>query len=166
MKLAKTITLMITGGLLSCALIATGRPAYAQDAPDEGAWSAPDTGNSDTKVKKPQPMHIAGCWSGTITDTGDGTGTPTFDFHQNGNHKKLVIGSNFNFEWGDGAMAKGPLKGSVTSTGFTFKGNAGANCQVSGSGVGDDTVLTGSIVFTGACASIFQDVAFSVTPGC
>jgi len=165
MKVAKTFILMITGGLLSCILLSSQRSVWAQEA-DQGGWSAPEEANSDAKTVKAHPMDISGCWSGTVTDTGDGSGTPTFEFHQNGNRKKLVIGSRFNFEWPDEAMAEGPMKGSVTSTGFTFKGNAGATCKVSGSAVGDDTTLTGSIVFTGKCADIFQDVTFSITPGC
>jgi hypothetical protein len=166
MRVIKTLVLMIIGGLLSCVLIAAERPAYAQDAADQGAWSAPDGATSDTKKTAPRPMDISGCWSGTVTDTADGSGTPTFEFRQSGNLKKLALGSTFNLEWSDSAMAKGPLKGSVTSTGFTFKGDAGANCKVSGSAVGDDTALTGSIVFTGNCADLFQDVAFTITPGC
>lgn len=166
MKLPKTLILVISGGLLSAILVGHPHAVCAQDAPDQGAWSGPDTANSDNKTTKPRPMDISGCWSGTIIDTGDGSGTPTFEFHQNGNLKKLRIGSTFNFDWGDGAMAKGPMKGSVTSAGFTFKGNAGANCKVSGSGVGDNTALTGTIVFTGACADIFEDVTFSISPGC
>jgi hypothetical protein len=63
-------------------------------------------------------------------------------------------------------MARGPLKGTVTSTGFSFKGNAGVGCAVSGNGTGDATAMTGTVVFVGACATIFQDVTFSITPGC
>jgi len=61
-------------------------------------------------------------------------GTATFQFHQNSNHKKLIIGSTYNFQWADTAFAHGSLKGSVTPAGFSFKGNAGANCQVNGNG--------------------------------
>jgi hypothetical protein len=166
MKLAKTFTLMIVGGVLPSMLLGTQRLACAQDAPDQGAWSAPEGADSDAKTVKSHPMDITGCWSGTVTDEADGTGTATLEIHQNGNLKKLVIGSTFNFEWGDGAMAKGPLKGSVTSTGFTFKGKAGATCAATGSGTGDDTALTGTVVFTGDCADLFQDVTFSIAPGC
>jgi hypothetical protein len=97
-------------------------------------------------------------------DTGDGAGTAAFQFSQK--HKKLVVGSTFKFQWPDTAMARGPLKGSVTSSGFSFKGNAGVGCEVSGNGSGDATAMTGTVVFVGACATIFQNVTFSITPGC
>ena len=101
-----------------------------------------------------------------MTDTGDGAGTATFQFLQNSTRKKLMLGSTFKFEWADSAFARGPLKGTVTSTGFSFKGNAGAGCEVSGNGTGDPSAMTGTVVFVGACANIFQDVSFSITPGC
>jgi hypothetical protein len=99
-------------------------------------------------------------------DTGDMAGTATFQFFQSKSHKKLLLGSTFKFLWPDSAMARGPLKGTVTSTGFSFKGNAGTGCAVSGNGTGDATAMTGTVVFVGACATIFQDVTFSITPGC
>jgi len=168
MQLAKTFFLMICVGLLTVVVIWPARPAQAQDAGDQGSWSAPEGASADylnQNVATP-PMAIAGCWSGTVTDAADPTGTATFEFHQNKSRKKLRIGSTFNFHWGDGAMAEGPLKGSVTSTGFTFKGNAGATCKVSGSAVGNDTGLTGTVVFAGNCADLFQNVTFSIAPGC
>lgn len=168
MKLAKTFFLVICAGLLTAVVTWPARPAHAQDATDQGSWSAPDGAGADylnQTVAQP-PMALPGCWSGAISDTADGAGTVTFEFHQNKNHKKLRLGSRFNFQWGDGAMAEGPLKGSVTSTGFTFKGNAGATCKVTGTAVGNDTGLTGTVVFAGTCADLFQDVTFSIAPGC
>ena len=101
-----------------------------------------------------------------MTDTGDGPGTATFQFFQSSNRKKLLLGSTFTFEWPDTAMARGPLKGTVTPTGFSFKGNAGVGCEVSGNGTGEGTAITGTVAFVGACATIFQDVTFSITSGC
>ena len=168
MRLAKTFSLVICAGLLTTVVTWPGRPALAQDATDQGSWSAPNGGGADylnQTVAQP-PMALAGCWSGAVSDTADGAGTVSFEFHQNKNHKKLRIGSTFNFQWGDGAMAEGPLKGSVTSTGFTFKGNAGRTCKVTGTAVGTDTALTGTVVFGGNCADLFQNVTFSIAPGC
>ena len=56
----------------------------------------------------------------------------------------------------------GPVSGGA-NVGYT---SVGAGCTVSGSGTGDASALTGTFEFVGACASIFQDVTFSITPGC
>ena len=163
---------MTCASLLSVGLVGAPHHAYAQDANEidqnQGAWSGPDAASAEQSSPdaKAHPLDIKGCWSGNVTDTGDGVGTATFEFHQNSNHKKLIIGTTFNFQWADSAAARGPLKGSVSATGLKFKGNAGSGCTVSGSGVGDATALTGTFEFVGACASIFQDVTFSITPGC
>ena len=167
MRLAKTFFLMICAGLLTAAVTWPAPPALAQDATDQGSWSAPGVGADylNPTVAQP-PMALAGCWSGVVSDTSDGGGTATFEFHQNKNRKKLRLGSTFNFQWGDGAMARGPLKGSVTSAGFTFKGNAGATCKLTGAATGTETGLTGAVVFTGNCADLFQNVTISIAPGC
>jgi hypothetical protein len=172
MNLAKTLFVVTCASLLSVGMIGAPNHSYAQDAGEidqnQGTWSAPDPGSAEQSnpEAKAHPLDIKGCWSGNVTDTGDGVGTATFEIHQNSNHKKLIIGSTFNFQWADSAMARGPLKGSVSATGLKFKGNAGADCAVSGSGTGDATALTGTIEFVGACASIFQNVMFTITPGC
>jgi len=168
MNLAKTLLVLACASLLA---IGSVRHAYAQDGDENdqsiGAWGAPDTSSAgpDAKTKVP-PINIKGCWSGDVVDTGDGSGTATFQFDQKSNPKKIVIGSTFNFQWADSAFARGPIKGSVSSSGLKFKGNAGGGCVVSGSGAGDATALTGTIEFVGTCATIFQDVTFSITPGC
>jgi hypothetical protein len=171
MKLAKMIVAMSCASLLLVVMLGLTPHACAQDSsePDGnvGAWSAPDADSAQSSPDaKAHPLDINGCWAGEVVDTGDGSGSATFEFHQNSNHKKLIIGSTFNFQWPDSAMARGPLKGTVSPTGFKFKGNAGASCAVSGSGVGNATALTGTVEFVGACAPIFQDVTFSITPGC
>lgn len=167
MKQAKISILMTAAILLSGILLGAQRSVCAQEAsPDQGAWSASGTTDSDAKTTKPQPMNITGCWSGTVTDTADGTGTAQFEFHQNGNLKKLRVGSTFDFEWSDSAFARGPLKGSVTSSGLKFKGSAGAGCELHGIAAGNDTGLTGTVIFTGNCADFFQSVTFSIVPGC
>ena len=170
MKLAKVLLVMTCAGLLSLSIVGSARHVYAQDADETdenvGSWNGPDADSaelSNPDVKTHQ-LNIKGCWAGSVIDTGDGTGTATFQFFQK--HKKLMVGSTFKFLWPDTAMARGPLKGTVTSTGFSFKGNAGAGCAVSGNGAGDATAMTGTVVFVGACATIFQDVTFSITPGC
>jgi hypothetical protein len=171
MKLAKALAIVACAGLFSVMIFGVPRHACAQDVgePDArlGAWSAPNADSAQANPEaKVHPMNIKGCWAGDVVDTGDGTGAATFQFHQNSNHKKLIIGSTFDFQWADSAMARGPLKGTVSATGFKFKGNAGVGCLVSGSGVGDATALMGTVEFVGDCATFFQDVTFSITPGC
>ncbi len=172
MKLAKTLAITACAGLLLAGVIGSAHHAYAQDADaidqDAGAWSGPDVGavNESSRQTKAHPLDIKGCWSGDVVDAADGPGTVTFQFDQNSNLKKLKIGSIIHFQWTDGAYARVPLKGTVTSTGFTFNGNAGVGCLVSGIGMGDDTALTGTVVFDGDCATLFQDVTFSIAPGC
>jgi hypothetical protein len=171
MRLAKKLLVAVCASLLFVTTVGSARHAYAQDAYESdqsmGAWSAPDAGGAipDGKTKVP-PLDIKGCWSGQVADTADGTGTATFQFDQNSNLKKLIIGSTFNFQWADSAFARGPINGSVSSSGFKFKGNAGGACKVSGSGTGDATALMGTFQFVGTCGSLFQGVTFSITPGC
>jgi hypothetical protein len=171
-KSAKVLFAVTCAALLSAGIVGSTRHAYAQDGDETdqsaGAWGAPDAGSADVsnhKVKV-KPLKIKGCWSGDVMDTGDDSGTATFVLHQNSNLKQLRIGSTFDFQWPDSAFAHGPMKGVVSSTGFNFTGNAGVDCAVSGSAVGDATALTGTVEFEGDCATIFQDVAFSITPGC
>jgi len=175
MRLPKTLAIVACAGLLSAGLVGSARHGHAQNAEeidqDAGTWGAPNAGTVDesSDKAKTRPLNIKGCWSGDVMDTGDGTGTATFHFAQNSNRKKLRSKSTFDFEWPDTALARGPMKGSVTSTGFKFKANvvnAGKICPVSGSGTGDATALTGTVEFGGPCATIFQDVTFSITPGC
>jgi hypothetical protein len=162
---------MACAAVLAC-LISSTPQVYAQDAAETdqniGSWNGPDGNSAEQSIGdvKKHSLSIKGCWAGTVMDTGDGAGTSTLQFFQNSNRKKLMLGSTFKFLWPDSAMARGPLKGTVTSTGFSFKGNAGAGCAVSGNGAGDATAITGTVVFVGACATIFQDVTFSITPGC
>jgi hypothetical protein len=176
MKLAKTLAIAACAVLLSVGVIASAHHAYAQDSDEvdqnTGAWGAPDAGIADESSSKTKvhPLDLKGCWSGNVVDTGDGTGTTTFNFDQNSNLKKLKR-SDFEFEWTDSAFARGPMKGSVTPTGFTFTStvvDAGEVCQVRGSGMGDETELMGTVEFLGYCAttSLFQNVTFSITPGC
>ena len=164
---------MTCAAVLSAALLGSAHRVYAQDAAEiddnVGSWNGPDANSADQSIgdaKKKHALSIRGCWAGTVMDTGDSAGTATFQFFQNSNRKKLMLGSTFKFQWPDTAMAHAPIKGTVTSTGFSFKGNAGAGCAVSGNGTGDTTAITGTVVFVGACATIFQDVTFSITSGC
>ena len=170
-KLAKTLSVVTCAAVLAC-LLGSARHVYAEDAAETdeniGSWNGPDVNSAEQSIgdaKKP-PLSIKGCWAGTVMDTGDDTGTATFQFFESKNHKKLLLGSTFKFLWPDTAMAHGPLKGTVTSTGFSFKANAGAGCAVSANSTGDAAAMTGTVVFVGACATIFQDVTFSITPGC
>jgi hypothetical protein len=171
-KLARTGLAVTFALLLSAGIVGKARHAYAQDADETdqsaGSWGAPDADGSDVSEHKVKPkmLNLKGCWSGDVMDAGDDLGTATFEFDQNSNLKKLLIGSTFNFQWPDSAYARGPMKGSVSPTGFKFKGNAGRDCAVTGSGAGDDSALTGTFVFTGSCATTFEDVTFSITPGC
>jgi len=167
-KPVKVLLAIICVGLLS--FVSAGH-AYAQDAgeadEDLGAWSAPGADSAEQLTHKAHPLDIKGCWSGDVVDTADGTGTVTFEFHQNSNRKKILVPSVIQFEWPDLAKATVPIKGAVTSSGFTFKGNAGAECpMVTGTASGDATGLTGMVVFVGGCETFFQNVTFSIAPGC
>ena len=172
MRLAKALLAMTCAGLLSLGTVGSARHAYAQDAgnSDEnlGSWSAPgaDSSEQSTPETKTHLLKIKGCWSGDVVDMADGTGTAAFQFNQNSNRKKLTIGSTFSFQWPDAAKAHGPIKGLVNASGFTFTGSAGTHCALTGSGTGDVNALTGTVVFTGDCATFFQNVSFSITPGC
>jgi hypothetical protein len=172
MNFAKVLLAITCAALLSLSIVASAGHTYAQDAAETdeniGSWNGPDANGVEQSIgdAKNHALSIKGCWAGSVIDTGDTTGTATFQFFQNSNRKKLMLGSTFKFLWPDNAMAHGPLKGTVTSTGFSFKGNAGAGCAVSGNGTGDATAITGMVVFVGACATIFQNVTFSITPGC
>jgi hypothetical protein len=168
MKLAKALLVLACASLLSAGPV---RHAYAQDGDKSdlsaGAWGAPDASVASPDAKtKVRPLGIKGCWSGEVVDTGDGAGTASFQFDQNSNRKKVTTGSTFDFQWTDSAFARGPIKGTVSATGFKLKGKAGAGCTISGSGTGDATSLTGTFEFVGGCATIFEDVTFSITPGC
>jgi hypothetical protein len=126
MKVAKTLAIMACAALLSAGVIGSARHAYAQDADEidgnAGAWSGPDAPSPDESNRKTKvhPLNIKGCWSGNAVDIGDGAGTATFHFDQNPNLNKLVLGSQFDFEWPGDVFARGPMKGTVSSTGFKF----------------------------------------------
>ena len=164
--------MMTCAALLSAALLGSARHVYAEDVAETdeniGSWNGPDANSAEQSIgdAKKHALSIKGCWAGSVMDTGDDAGTATFQFFQSKDRKKLLLGSTFKFLWPDTAKAHGPLKGTVTSTGFSFKGNAGAGCAVSGNGTDSATAITGTVVFVGACATIFQDVTFSITPGC
>src|ERR1700722_1756809 len=167
-KLAKTLAIVVCAGLLSAGAFGYAHRAYAQDA-EEGAWGAAANANPDesnSPETKAPALSIAGCWEGPANDKADGTGTLFLSFVQSSNGKKLVSSSSFDFEWPDQAFAHGPMKGTVTSKGFKFKGNAGKGCPVSGSGKGDKPGRPGTASFGGECGRFFKNVTFSITPGC
>lgn len=171
MRLSRVLTVAACAALLSAGVAGSARYAYAQDAGEvdqnAGAWSADGSGSADqsSPETKTPPLHIAGCWSGDADDALEGAGTITFNkFVQNG--KKLKNKSHFAFYWNSTNYAHGPMKGSVSSTGFTFNGNAGKTCSVSGSGTGDASAITGTYQFVGACTTYFGGGTFSITPGC
>jgi hypothetical protein len=163
---------MVLVDLLSAGVVGLARYSYALDpnptGSDQAGWGAPSDDRPDAAVgeSKAPTLLVAGCWSGEVDDAVDGAGTATMQFDHNSNPRKLVNGSAFNFQWGDGAYAYGPVKGTVTATGVKFKGTAGAGCELKGSAAGSDTQLTGTVEFRGNCASTFQDVTFSLAPGC
>lgn len=174
MNLAKALLTTICAGVLLLGMAASARHAYAQDAGDAdenlGTWSAPGSDSAEQSTHKTRPLDLKGCWSGSVMDTGDGTGTATFHFDQNSSRTKL-LGSKFDFEWPAMVFARGPMKGTVTATGFTFTAKVvdqGKVCTISGTGAGGTTTLMGTVVFGGYCTtvSLFQNVTFSVTPGC
>lgn len=169
MRLVKRLLVVVCASPLFVGTAGSAGQSYAQDADESdqsiGAWSAPDASSAGPEAKA-HPLNIKGCWSGAVSDTGDGSGAATFQFDQNSSRKKVVIGSTFNFQWTDSAFVRGPMKGTVSATGFKIKGNGGAGCAVSGSGTGDASALTGTFEFVGTCATIFQDVTFSITSGC
>jgi hypothetical protein len=174
-KLAKTLSVVTCAAVLAC-LFGSARHAYAQDAAETdeniGSWNGPDASAEQSigDVKK-HPLNIKGCWAGTVMDTGDGAGTATLHIVQSSSRKKLLLGSEFDFEWPGMVFARGPMRGTVSPTGFHFTSrlvDQGKVCTVTGSVTGNDTMLMGTAVFGGYCAtvSIFQNVMFSITPGC
>jgi hypothetical protein len=168
MKLSKTLGIAVCAGLLSAGVLGSSPRTFAQDA-EEGAWGTAATANPDESSSpeaKAPPLSIGGCWEGPVNDTADGTGTLFFGFVQSSNGKQLTHSSSFDFEWPDQSFAHGAMKGTVTSKGFKFKGNAGKGCPVSGSGKGDESGMTGTAKFGGGCAKFFKNVTFSITPGC
>jgi len=168
MKLSRTLGIAVCAGLLSAVVLGSSPRTFAQDA-EEGAWGTAATANPDESSSpetQTPPLAIGGCWSGTVNDTADGTGTAVFGFVQSSNGKILTHSSTFNFTWPDQSFAHGAMKGTVTSKGFKFKGNAGKGCPVSGSGKGDESGMTGTAKFGGECAKFFKNVTFSITPGC
>jgi hypothetical protein len=177
MNLTKALLATICAGVLSLVVAVSARHAYAQDAGDAnenlGTWSAPgsDSAEQSSHKVKTRPLNLRGCWAGNVMDTGDGAGTATFHFDQNSSRKKLLLGSEFDFEWPAMVFARSPMRGAVTATGFTFTARVadqGRVCTVTGTGTGDNTTLIGTVVFGGYCTkvSLFQNVTFSITPGC
>ena len=170
MKLAKTIAIVACAGLLSVAAIgSSARHAYAQDSDggglSGGAFGSPnsDAADQSSPDTKSPSLNIGGCWKGQVQDTADGMGTAEFNFVQSSNGTKLEAGSDFDFEWPDNAFARGPMKGSVSSKGFKFKGNA--DCPVNGSATGSASMLVGTVKFGGSCKNLFKNVTISISPG-
>ena len=88
MKLAKTLAIVACASLLSVGAIGSAHRAYAQDSnnadADTGSWSAPGAGSAATTPDS-NPIPLADCWEGDVTDKLDGLGTISFDFEQDGN---------------------------------------------------------------------------------
>ena len=173
MKLAKTFVIVVCTTLLSVGGIGSARQSYAQDAAatDVQGWSAGGTGSADldsadqlNPEAQSTPLNIAGCWSGSVNDTADGTGTASSTFDQNG--KKIQHGSLLNFDWPDQAFVHGVIHGTVSSTGIKFNGQAGKGCSFHGIATGDASAMSGTVKFTGKCAKFFTNVSFSISPGC
>jgi hypothetical protein len=173
MKLAKTLIIMACAAVLSAGGIGSPRHAYAQDAAatDTDGWSAGGTGSADldsadqlNPEAQSTPLTIGGCWSGSVNDTGDGTGTASLTFDQNG--KKIQHGSLLNFDWPDQAFVHGGIHGTVSSTGIKFNGQAGKGCSFHGKATGDASAMSGTVKFTGKCAKFFKNVTFSIGVGC
>jgi hypothetical protein len=133
--------------------------------PRNGVGSADEDASPD--AKKP-PIDVAGCWQGSNQDRNPalGAGFENFNqFVQNGT--KLENTSNFFFFWNGGMEGtSGKLKGSVSSTGITFKGSAGMGCTISGSGKGNASQIKGKFRFSGKCEKEFKSGTFTITPGC
>jgi hypothetical protein len=173
MKLAKALVIIVCSSLLSIGGIGSARHAYAQDAAatDADGWSAGGTGSADldsTDQLNPEaqstPLDIAGCWSGSVNDTADGTGTASVTFDQNG--KKIHNTTRLNFDWPDQAFVHGGIHGTVSSTGIKFNGQAGKGCSFHGVATGDASAMSGAVKFTGKCAKFFKNVTFSIGVGC
>jgi len=169
MKLAKTLAIVACAGLLSAGAMGSTRHAYAQDAEQSdsvsGSWGAPGAGAPDVAAepdsKKP-PLDVEGCWSGGVTDKGDGEGDAYFAFSQDGNKILNDGDSGLYVIWPDNAYAYGPISGTVTANGIKFKGNAGAGCNFSGSAKGNGSEMTGKITFKQKCAKFLKHVRFIV----
>jgi hypothetical protein len=173
MKLAKTLVIIACSALLSAGGIGSAQHAYAQDAAatDTNGWSAGGTGSADldsadqsSPAVQVTPLAIGGCWSGDVNDVLDGTGTAALTFVQKG--KKFPKTSRLNFDWPDTSFVHGWIHGTVSSTGIKFNGQAGKGCSFHGIGSGDASLITGTVTFTGKCATFFTNVSFSISPGC
>jgi hypothetical protein len=167
LKLAKAFVVIACASLLSVGVIGSVRHAYAQDAqennPDAGAWSADGAGESSSE---PSGLpKVRGCWLGTVDDGGEGSGTATFHFSQNGS--TLVSPSKFKFFWNANNFARGPISGSVDSAGIKFKGRLTSNCSITGTGTfNGSNEIDGTYTFQKACAQFFLGGTFTITRGC
>jgi hypothetical protein len=165
MKLPWTLAIVACAELLSAGVVGSGRQAYAQNAVMENAGPGAGGADESTPEDKRPPIDIGGCWTGT---TDDGEGSIIVVFSRTAPTRLKEKTSVFDFSWNSGFYAYGHLKGSVDSTGITFKGHVGAGypvsgCPVSGSGTGDDSEITGEFKFEGKCAKDFKSVSFSIT---
>jgi hypothetical protein len=165
---------------LACAmllLVENGpvRHAYAQNAEEADqnaeAWRAGAGGSSADESgledKRP-PIHIEGCWTGTIDDMAEGEGSIIVVFSRSAPTRLKEKTSVFDLHWNSGFYAYGHLKGSVDSTGIILSGHVGggypvSRCPISGSGTGDDSNITGELKFGGECAKEFKSGSFSIT---
>ena len=118
MKLAKTVAIVACAGLLSAGAMGSARHAYAQDAEqsdsDSGSWGAPGSAGAPDAAAEPDskgpPLDVEGCWSGVVTDKGDGEGDAYFGFTQDGNK---IVGdeeSALYVVWPDNAYCRGVHK--------------------------------------------------------
>jgi hypothetical protein len=169
LKLAKALVIIAGVSLLSAGVIGLARPTYAHDAqenaPEAGAWSA-DTQNPPGSSSEPSGLpKVRGCWLGTVDDGGEGSGTATFHFTQNGS--TLVSPSKLKFFWNANNFVHGPISGSVSSAGIKFRGGLTGNCSITGSGTfnGNDEI-DGTYTFHKACAQFFLGGTFTIARGC
>jgi hypothetical protein len=162
MKLAKTLAVIACGGLLSAGFLGSPRYAYAQDAGGWGIGTGADTSDEATNPDTKTPADVGGDWCGTVKDKHDGKGSATFFLDQSG--KTLLGDSDYDFEWGDGSFAFGPLTGTVNPNGFKFNGQAGEGCSVTGTANGNGSKLKGAVKFHGACKKFFGSGPLTIAP--
>jgi hypothetical protein len=162
MKLAKTLAIVVCGGLLSAAVLGSAHRAYAQDAGGWGAASGADTSDEATSPDTKTPLDVSGNWCGTVKDKHDGKGTATFFLDQSGT--TLLGDSDYDFEWPDTSFAFGPLTGSVNPNGFKFNGQAGQGCSVTGTANGNGSRLKGAVKFHGQCKKFFGSGPLIISP--
>ncbi len=127
-KLVRAFTAGVTAAILVAGSVAVSpRNTHAQDADSQSApWASRAAGTLMAQPDSKPPLNVAGCWSGSVDDRRQGTGTGFLYFVQNG--KNLVAGTSGQISLST-VTAGGPLSGRVTPR-SVFAGHHAYSCNV------------------------------------